>query len=367
MQTLLITGIGGFIGLRLAGRARAAGLCVRGLDVSAGAAARAQRIGCSVVVGDVTDPDAAARACEGADAVVHTAAVVLEGGDWEPFRRINVGGTETVARAARAAGVRRFLQLSSVMVYGFDYPRYVTEEGPLRGENNPYCQTKIDSERAAPALHDPGRFDVVVLRPGDVYGPGSLPWVVRPVQLMQQRLFALPDGGRGTMSHLYVDNLADAVMLALRTPHTGLPFNVTDEAETTFGEYFGRLATIAGCPMPPTAPARVLRLAFGAVDRGARLVGRAPPASPAALDFIRRPHPYSIERAKRELGYRPRVSLDEGLAQTERWLRAEGLVPRRLAASHGPASFAASAPRRVLDGARGVLGSIRRRATRGAP
>jgi len=310
-----VTGVGGFIGAALAARARALGATVRGLERDPAAARRVESAGVEVVVGDITDPEAARRFASGLDLVVHTAAVVDEDGPLTLFRAVNVGGTETVARAARDAGARRFVQLSSVMVYGFTYPRLVDEEGPLRGEGNPYCETKIESEARALALHAPGRFEVTVVRPGDVYGPGSRPWVLRPLELMRRRLFALMDGGRGTMNHVHVENLLDGIMLLVERDAVGRAFNVTDGAETTFADYFGRLARIAGRRGLPSIPAPAAKLAFGALARGARLVRKRAPAQPAAVDFVTRPHPYSIARITRDVGYAPRVTLDAGMAE----------------------------------------------------
>jgi nucleoside-diphosphate-sugar epimerase len=331
VPVLAISGIGGFIGRRLAGRARAAGYRVRGLERDGSRGRAVAELGCQVIHGDVCDPRDARDLARGADAVVHTAAMVQEDGSFAEFRRVNVDGTANVLNASREAGVARVVHLSSVMVYGFRFPFRVDESGPLRGENNPYCQTKIESEEVARRVHRPGRLDVVILRPGDVYGPGSVPWVVRPIELMRRRLFALPDGGRGTMNHLFVDNLVDAIVRSLRTASTGRAFNVTDDATTSFATYFQRLALLVGTPLPRAVPGSGLRLAIAGLERGARLFGRRPPASAAAIDFIRRPHPYSVARARRELGYAPRVGLDQGLRLTERWLRDEGIIARQLA------------------------------------
>ncbi|MFW5875817.1 MAG: NAD-dependent epimerase/dehydratase family protein [Myxococcota bacterium] len=325
MQTLAITGVGGFIGKRLAERALERGFTVRGLEVSAEAAARAEGLGVQVVVGDITDPAAAARMCEGADAVVHTAAIVREDGPWDLFRRVNVEGAETVARAARDAGVRRFVHLSSVMVYGFHYPPGVDEEGPLRGDGNPYCTTKIESEAALLAFQQNGDLDVVLVRPGDVYGPGSQPWVVRPIELMKARLIVLPRRGHGYMNPVYVDNLIDGLFLALATEHTGQAFNITDGRAVTYMDYFSRLARAAGVPGPWTAPEPLLRAAFQAVERGAVLLGKTPLAHAQALNYLIRPGSYSIEKARQRLGYEPAVSFEEGMRLTEAWIQQEDL------------------------------------------
>lgn len=318
-RLLAITGIGGFIGTRLAERARERGMRVRGLEQSEAASRRPELAGVEVIVGDICDPEAARALCAGADAVAHTAAVVKEHGPKTLFQRVNVQGTDQIVRAARAGGARRFIQVSSVMVYGFSYPRLVDEEGPLRGENNPYCETKIEGERVDLRHHEPGTFDVTIIRPGDVYGPGSVPWVVRPFELLRSGLFVLPAGGKGIVNHVYVDNLVDAMLLSLERDATGT-FTVTDGVATTCMDYFTPLARAAGRRRIPTAPASVLRAVFAAASAGYSLLGREPPAAPSTVDYLMRPFPYSIEKARRELGYVPAVSLNEGMNRVRVWL-----------------------------------------------
>jgi nucleoside-diphosphate-sugar epimerase len=296
---------------------------VRGLDQSKVAATRPELAQVEVIVGDICDAGAARALCAGADVVAHTAAVVREHGPRALFQRVNVDGADQIARAARAQGARRFIHLSSVMVYGFTYPRLVDEEGPLRGENNPYCETKIEGERAVRRHHQPGTFDVTVIRPGDVYGPGSVPWVVRPFDLLRSGLFVLPSGGRGIVNHVYVDNLVDLLLLSLERDASGV-FTVTDGIETTCMDFFTPIARAAGRRSIPAAPASVLRTTFALVKGASALVGREPPAAPSTVDYLMRPHLYSIEKARRELGYVPSVRLDEGMRTVIRWLAQYG-------------------------------------------
>jgi len=318
---LAITGVGGFIGACLAARAAARGMRVRGLESAPAAAERARRAGIDVVAGDVCDASAAAAACAGADAVVHTAAVVREDGPRELYDRVNVGGTATMVGAASAAGARRFVQLSSVMVYGFAFPPLVTEEGPLRGEGNPYCETKIEGERVVFGHARPG-FDVTVIRPGDVYGPGSVPWVIRPYQMMKAGLFVLPSGGRGIVNHVYVDDLADAILASIEREASGA-FTVADGRPTTCLDFFAPIARAAGRPKIRTAPAGLLRATFGAARAAASLFGAEPPATPATVDYLLRPHAYSNDKARRELGFGPAVDLDQGMRRVTDWLASE--------------------------------------------
>jgi nucleoside-diphosphate-sugar epimerase len=322
VPTIAITGAGGFIGFRLAERALERGWQVRGLELLSQAAARVERIGAWVQTGDTGDEAAGRRLCGGADAIVHTAAIVGEGGDWARYRKVNVEGTRTMARAAKAAGVARFVHLSSVMVYGFDYPDDIAEDGPLRGENNPYCQTKIESEAAVREVFPIG---ATLIRPGDVYGPGSIPWVVRPLGAMQKSVFILPDGGRGILNHVYVDNLIDGIFAAIDRNADGA-FNITDGVATTFLDYFNRLARLAGKKSVRTLPAPLLRGIVRVVGAAERLFGRPPTALPESIAFINRKGRYSIERARTQLGYTPAIDLDEGFRRVETWLRREKLI-----------------------------------------
>lgn len=315
-RTLLISGIGGFIGLRAAELAIAQGMKVRGLQRSADKAKKAQKLGAEVIVGSVTDPATAQKACQGVDIVLHTAAVAKEGGELEHFREVNVGGTVNMAKAAKNAGVKTFVHLSSAMVYGFKYPNRIAEEGPLRGENNPYCQTKIEGEKELLQLNAPPDFGIIIIRPGDVYGPGSISWIVRPLLLMRKRLFALANGGRGVMNHVYVDNLIEAIFLAVEKEAYGEAFNITDGQETSWKEYFTRLAEIGGVPAPFSMPAGVIKSLLGQT-----VVGKKTDTLPESVDFVSRPYAYSIAKAQRMLSYEPKIALEEGMRRTQEWLQ----------------------------------------------
>jgi nucleoside-diphosphate-sugar epimerase len=313
---LFISGIGGFIGRRLAERALERGLPVAGLEISEAAAEAASAVlgpGAEVRAGDVRESAALAATIAGADVVVHTAAIVREDGDMEEFRRTNVQGPVAVARAAATAGADLFVHLSSVMVHGFSFPDEVDEDGPLRGENNAYCQTKIESEAALAELCGGGALDLIVIRPGDVYGPRSVPWVERPVELMRRRSFALPDAGRGLLNHVYIDNLIDGIFLAIERGRPGEIYTLTDGARTSCREYFDALARAAGVPPPRAIPTWLLKAIASGRAGAQRLLGRAPDMNASSVDYLLRPGRYSIEKARRELGYRPAVDLAEGM------------------------------------------------------
>ncbi|MCP6761462.1 MAG: NAD-dependent epimerase/dehydratase family protein [Fischerella sp. CENA71] len=320
-QTLLISGIGGFIGLRTTELAIARGMKVRGLGRSAEKIKKAQQLGAEVIVGSVTDPTIAHKACQGVDIVLHTAGIVQETGQIQHFRDVNVGGTVNMAKAAKNSGVKTFVHLSSAMVYGFNYPDGVTEDGPLRGENNPFCQTKIEAEAALLELDTPPGFGIIIIRPGDVYGPGSIPWIVRPIVMMQRKLFALINDGQGVINHLYIDNLIDAIFLAMEKEAYGEIFNITDGKNTSWKKYFTNLAEIAGLSVPISLSKDEAKLLLRVREQGQKLFRKKPDLLPETMDFLSRPYAYSISKAQKMLSFEAKIDLEEGMRRTQEWLQ----------------------------------------------
>ncbi|RCJ33541.1 oxidoreductase [Nostoc minutum NIES-26] len=318
-KTLLITGIDEFIGLRAAELAIAQGMKVRGLQTSSDK--EAQNLGAEVIIGNVTDPTIAQKVCQGVDIVLHTAQVTQEAGSLKHFREINVGGTVNIAKAAKNAGVKTFVHLSSVMVYGFNYVDGITESGPLSDENNPYCQTKIEAEAELLPLNVPPDFGIIIIRAGDVYGPGSIPWIVRPILMMRQKLFAYANDGKGVINHVYIDNLIDAIFLTIEKETYGEIFNITDGQDTSWKEYFMRLAAMEGLPAPMSLPKDEMKLFLRLRHQGQKLFRKKADILPESVDFMTRPHAYSVAKAQSLLDYKPRIDLEAGMHLTQEWLQ----------------------------------------------
>ncbi len=323
MITIAITGIGGFIGRRMAERAQALGWSVRGLDLAEAALAPLLAQGVDARQGDVTDAQALDALFAGVDLVFHAAAVVAEDGPAALYERVNNQGTRAVCEAARRAGVRRLIHLSSIMVYGFDYPSEVTEDGPFNVAGNLYNETKLSSERIALQYNVPERgLGVIVIRPGDVYGAGSVPWVLRPLQMMQRHQFVLPMMGRGLINHVHVDNLIDGILLAHAQDRCGEVFNITDDQATSCREFFAFHLRMLGRSWVPVLPSALVLALVGLMDVVLPRLGQPSPARPAAIRFLMRRHKVSCARAREVLGYAPAISLQQGMRVLERELRA---------------------------------------------
>jgi nucleoside-diphosphate-sugar epimerase len=238
----------------------------------------------------------------------------------DEFERVNSRGTATVLDAALAAGVKRMVHLSSVVVYGYDDPTEQGEDAFRRAYGIPYIDTKSASDRLAL------RRGAVVIRPGDVYGPGSVPWTIRPLEMARAGRLAVPAPGDGLMLPVYVDDLVSAIALGLEKGEPGRAYAAWDGTPVTFREYFERISEVAGARPPRTLPRPLLEVT-GAVAEGlGRLLGRPPLFTARAHTFIGRRGTVSIERIRSELGWRPEVGLEEGMRRSAEWARAEGLA-----------------------------------------
>lgn len=314
---VLVTGANGFIGGTLRARLRHDGVEVRGVDLVPGD---------GVVRGDTTEPAPWKSELDRVDTVVHTAAIVTFAGDADRFWRVNVLGTRRVIEAAAAAGVRRVVVLSSIVVYGFDVAGSVDETWPVRPNGSPYVDTKVATEQVALQAHAAGEVEVVVIRPGDVYGPGSRPWVTSPIEELRRGRSAIPSGG-GVLNLVHVDDLVDAVVRSVRVEEAGgQVINVTGADAVPVIDYFTRLAAMTGVAPPRQLPAALLRPAADAVRRIDLLRGRTTDVSSFAVDYLARTARVSHARAMAVLGWRPAVGLAEGLQRTATWLHDEGIA-----------------------------------------
>jgi nucleoside-diphosphate-sugar epimerase len=308
-----VTGAGGFIGGAVSRRLLAEGAEVVGIDVDESATGRVRDAGARAARVDVTDRDGLADALARAELVVHAAALVHEGREMDEFVRVNVVGTANVLDAAAAAGAERVVHVSSVVVYGYHAPGEQDESAQLRSYGLPYIDTKVASDRLA------RRRGAVVIRPGDVYGPGGPQWILRPAELARRGRAILPACG-GTMLPVYVDDLVEAILAALERGEPGEAYTVWDGQPVSFEEHFRRVAEIAGGDPPRSLPRPVLAAAAAAIEAVARLRGRRPDFSPAAITYVERRGTVSNRRAREELGWSPRVSYDEGMRRTAEWL-----------------------------------------------
>lgn len=321
MKSALITGAAGFIGSTLRDRLRADGTAVVGVDLQPDQ-------GAGIVAGDITNPGAWQAAAKGADVVFHTAAAVTNTATQDFGWRLNVLGTKNAIDAAAAAGAERFVHFSSIRAFSdTDFPDGVGEEHPVRPSDSVYVNTKIASEQVALQAHAAGRIEVTVVRPGDVYGPGSRPWTILIIEAINKGQFLLPAMGRGVFSPVYVDNLIDGVLLAATKPEgSGQVFTLSDGVGVSCKEFFGHHYRMLGKPGPRCVPTPAAIGLAALPEALARVSGEKTEVNRESMRYFTRTGTYSIAKARTLLGYEPAIDLAEGMHRTEGWLREQGLL-----------------------------------------
>ena len=319
-RKVFITGALGFVGLALSARYRELGAETRGLDVRADPAT-------GVIAGDVARPEDWQSHINGSDLVIHTAAIVTNNVTREESWRVNVLGTRRVLDAAIRAGAKRFVHISSLAAMRFILDEQADETAPVMPTGNPYVDTKIASEQAVLAAHAAGEIACTIIRPADVYGPGSRPWTIIPVQMIQKGMFLLPAHGQGVFRAIFIDDLVEGVMLAAEKDEgIGQIFILGGETATTCEKFFGHYYRMLGKGSPRTMSTSTA-IVIAEIGRAIfTLLGRQTEMGRGAMEMLSKKNTVSNAKAHRLLGWHPQVDLNEGMRRTEAWLRAEKML-----------------------------------------
>jgi nucleoside-diphosphate-sugar epimerase len=317
MPTAFVTGGSGFIGGALVERLRGEGWDVRALARSDAAAARVRERGAEPVGGDLADPAALRSAAESAELAFHCAAKVEDWGDPADFERENVQGTLNVIEACRAAGVRRLVHVSTeAALTAGEALVNVNEDAPLRPDSPLlYSASKARAEQLIRAAGD--GLETVVVRPRFVWGRGDTTLLPALTALIRAGRFRWIGGGRHLTATTHVDNTVEGLWLgATKAPAGGVYF-VTDGEPVVFREFVTRMVeTQHVTPPDKSIPEGVAEAAAAAAESAWRALRRpgSPPLTRFAVWVSSKECTIDMSRAERELGYRPVVTRDDGLA-----------------------------------------------------
>lgn len=325
---VLVTGGTGFTGKALVHRLLEQGHQVVALDYKEGL--RTQELldwGAEVMLGSVTDREVVRRAVDGAEVVHHLAAAFREMNVPDShYQEVNVGGTRNVLEAAREAGVHRFVYCSTCGVHGnVDHPPG-GEDAPIQPADY-YQRTKYEAEPIVREFHQRG-LPSVILRPAAIYGPGDPERFLLIFRRVAGGTFPMFGNGRTLYHPLYVDNLVDAFVAAMADgAGDGEAYLIADEEYVEIEELVRRVGRALGVEVRvPHFPVWPVVAAGHVVEKVCRPFGITPPIFPRRVDWYRQNRAFRIDKAKRDLGWMPRVDLDEGLRRTAEWYRREGFL-----------------------------------------
>ena len=325
---ILVTGGTGFLGRHLVWRLAGQGHDVVFSGRDAGKAGevvqRAARAVAFVPLahGDAAAPAALAAAMCGVDAVVHCAALSSPWGRRAHFHAANVRSTEEVLAAMQSRGVARLVHISTPSLYFQFRDRLgVREDEPLPPPVNLYAETKREAERLVRA----GPTPAVILRPRGIFGAWDETLLPRLLRLLRRKRFPLFNGGDALIELTYVDNVVDAIVLALALP--GSPestFNVSNGQPQRAGDLFEQLARGFGLPWRPRHVPLATGLALACACELAGRVARGwePPLTRYSVGTVAYSQTLDLRRSREQLGYVPRIDIAEGIRRTTAWMQA---------------------------------------------
>ncbi len=317
----LVTGAHGFIGSHLTERLLAEGWAVRALVSPWG---RLDNLGAvlehpklELTSANLTQPESLSGVCKEVDVVFHAAAKVADWGAWEGFYQTNVSGTEYLLKEAERSKVKRLVLVSSIAVHPYTGFREAdTRTLPRDGSINAYAHSKVLAEDVAIKSD----LEVVVIRPG-LWPFGTRdPNFLRVVREVRRGTLPLVDGGTSVFNTAYAENLVQGLVLAGSAPAAaGRTYLIADEGAPTWRALFTELSNLLDAPKPRlNLPGSIVEPLSSVVETLYAKVApqREPPLTRYRARLMRQDVHFSIENAKKELGYVPKVSWQEGLART---------------------------------------------------
>lgn len=326
---ITVTGGAGFVGTHLIRKLLSDGHEVTSLDLNDSPVdAELRAKGARMLKGSVTDRSAVDAAVSGAEVVHHQASAFrdIHAPD-EFYDDVDVNGTRTVLESARAAGARRVVVASTQGVHGILEQVPGNEDSPIAPRDH-YCVAKVDAERVCEEFIALG-MDVVIVRPTSIYGPGDTHGWLTLFRMIRKGRFVMIGDGQTWNHPVYVDNLVQLLMLVADSPHArGRTYIAADAEPVTLNELVDAVADTLGVRV------RVFRfpfykIAYGVatvVETAARPLKVEPMIFRRRLSWFRTNRNFSIDRARKELGYEPAVPLSDGLARTAEWYREQGLL-----------------------------------------
>ncbi len=321
---ILVTGANGFIGSRtclhfLTKQHEVFGLVrknanldlLRGIDIQ-------------LKYGDITNPDSLKGIFDGIDIVIHTAGAVIDWGPYSHFEKSNVNGTQYVATLASVSGVKRFVQISSVAVHGFDFKNGTEERAMVKSEVA-YSQSKIAAETWLNEYAKQTSMEIVIVRPGNVFGPSDEKFIAPYLDLIRKGQFVYINKGKSLTCPTYIENLVHGIELACFHPGAnGETFIITDGLEIAWKEFTDSLSQELNIkPTRRSIPflfiyfiAYLMELSYKALR-----IKKAPLLTRYRINNAGKDYHFSVAKANKILGYKPVADFQTSVRRTVDWYK----------------------------------------------
>ena len=327
MGTSLVTGATGFLGSHIVDRLTERGETVRALVRDSSDTSHLESKGVDLAIGDITIPLTVGAAMRGVDTVYHAAATVTDWAPWKDFQSVTVDGTQNVFSAAVTAEAKRVVHVSSDAVYALSaLKRTITEDSPLEkrfGWLDYYRKSKSLAERTARRFMQGGNVEASILRPGLLLGERDRAIFPGTVAFLKSGSATYIGSGRNRLPYVYAGDVAEACVLAGTTDAAaGQIYNIASDETVTQRDVFDTIAEATGLRPPkrsmPTRLVYTLALALEAISLATGRRGR-PALTRYGINILALGYEEDISKAKRELGWEPKVPLRDAIQRTIEW------------------------------------------------
>lgn len=335
---VLVTGATGFLAQNLIPSLKERGHRLRALVLPSEDATWLEELGVAVFPGDVRKAETLVEPTRGADAVIHMAALMAT---WKPMPvhyAVHVTGTENMCRAAQAAGVKRFVHLSTAISYTPGHGRPIREDDPQNPLHEPHAVTKAQGDKLVQRLIAEEGFPAVIIRPEAMFGPHDRINFRRLADRLRAGKGIIIGSGKNAVPFVYVTDVVQGLTLALEHPKAvGQAFNITNDQTMTEEEWLNAIADEVGGQRPRVRiPYRALYTAAFFAEWVATLTKTEPLVTRHGVQMFGSHNPLSVDKARSVLGYEPRVPLREGIRLAGAWYRehviGRGAEPAMVAA-----------------------------------
>lgn len=318
MKKVLVTGATGFLGKYVVEELVEHGYQVRAFGRNSKVGRSLENTSVSFFQGDLTNADDVTEACKEMDLVVHAGALSTIWGPWEDFYQANVLGTKYVLEACRQTDIQRLVYVSSPSIYAAPKNQLEIKESDAPEENNlnNYIRSKLASEKL---FNDYPDVPSIILRPRGLFGIGDTSILPRVINLSQKIGIPLIGDGRQLMDMTCVENVALAIRLALEAPEAkGEVYNITNGEPRAFRDLLEESLTGLSYPIKYRKILASLLLGIASsiefLYKSLNLKGE-PPLTRYTYYLLRYSQTLDISKAERDLGYRPKISISEGIEQ----------------------------------------------------
>ncbi len=320
-MTTMVTGATGFLGSALVTELVKRQQTVRILTRDEKKARQQFGDAVTIIPGEITDAAQVQRAVDGATTIYHLAGRLYHPSiPAELYRQTHVEGTRTLLKACQGqTRLRRIVHVSTTGVHGVTGETPAAEDAPFAPTNS-YEATKLEGELLALKAYEEQGLPVAVARPGLVYGPGDLHLLGFFVTI-KKGLFRVIDGGKAFLHPVYIDDMVAAMLLCVEQPQApGRSYNIAGEHPVTIRELATTISHVLDREFPAgSIPLWLANLASDIFAVMPGMKGEHAPLTRSRVKFLTHSRIYDISRAKSELGYAPRINLEEGMKLTAAW------------------------------------------------